>query len=82
MYSFETAEDFFAPAANWPAWQDTLDRHHSELEAIHQCLSDGDATAFMHRGKNAARGFGATGFCANPGLLYFPLAERRLEVHA
>ena len=42
-YSFETAEDFFAPAANWSAWQDTLDRHHSELETIHQCVSDAEA---------------------------------------
>lgn len=50
MYSFETAEDFFAPAANWPAWQDTLDRHHSELEAIHQCLSDEDSCTRRFRG--------------------------------
>lgn len=40
MYSFDTAEDFFAPAADWPAWRDTLARHRSELEAIHECLSD------------------------------------------
>ena len=39
-YSFETAEDFFAPAAFWTAWQDTLDRHQSEREAIHRCLLD------------------------------------------
>ena len=30
LYSFDTADDFFAPAANWSAWQDTLDRHQSE----------------------------------------------------
>ena len=40
VYSFETADDFFAPATNWPAWQDTLERHYSEREAIHQCLND------------------------------------------
>ncbi len=43
MYSFETAEDFFAPAEDWPAWQNTLDRHYSEREEIHQCLSDEEA---------------------------------------
>jgi len=40
MYSFDTTEDFFAPAAYWSAWQDTLDRHHLEREAIHRCLGD------------------------------------------
>ena len=50
MYSFETAEDFFAPAANWPAWQDTLDRHQSEREAILQCLSDEEACTRRFRG--------------------------------
>lgn len=40
LYSFDTAEDFFAPATNWSAWQDTLDRHQSEREIIHQCLID------------------------------------------
>ena len=50
MYSFETAEDFFAPAANWPAWQGTLDRHYSEREAIHQCLSDAEACTRRLRG--------------------------------
>lgn len=43
MYSFETTEDFFAPAADWPAWQDTLDRHYSERETIKQCLGDEEA---------------------------------------
>jgi len=41
-YSFETAEDFLAPAATWPAWQNTLERHRSERDAIYQCLSDED----------------------------------------
>jgi predicted transglutaminase-like cysteine proteinase len=50
LYSFETAEDFFAPAANWPAWQGTLDRHHSEREAIHQCLSDAEACSRRLKG--------------------------------
>jgi len=39
-YSFETSEDFFAPATDWPAWRDTLLRHQIEREAIHQCLGD------------------------------------------
>ena len=43
LYSFETAEDFLAPAASWPAWQDTLERHYFEREAIHQCFSDEEA---------------------------------------
>ena len=50
LYSFETAEDFFAPAANWPAWQDTLDRHYFERKAIHQCLSDEEACTRRLRG--------------------------------
>jgi len=49
-YSFETAGDFLAPAANWPAWQDTLDRHQSEREAIHQCLSDEEICTRRLRG--------------------------------
>ena len=50
MYSFETAEDFFAPAADWPAWQSALDRHYSEREAIHQCLSDEETCTRRLRG--------------------------------
>jgi len=50
MYSFETAEDFFAPASNWPAWQGTLDQHYSEREAIHQCLSDAEDCTRRLRG--------------------------------
>ena len=46
-YSFETADDFFAPAASWTAWQDTLDRHQTEREALRRCL--GDATACTRR---------------------------------
>jgi predicted transglutaminase-like cysteine proteinase len=42
-YSFASAEDFLAPAASWPAWQDTLDRHQSERPEIHECLADEDA---------------------------------------
>lgn len=49
-YSFETAEDFFAPATEWPAWRDTLDRHQSELEPIHKCLSGEEACARRLRG--------------------------------
>lgn len=49
-YSFDTAEDFFAPAANWPAWQDTLDRHQSERETIHECLNDEAACPRRLRG--------------------------------
>ena len=39
LYSFDTEDDFFAPATYWSAWQDTLDRHHSEREMINRCLS-------------------------------------------
>jgi predicted transglutaminase-like cysteine proteinase len=39
-YSFETSEDFFAPATDWPAWRDTLNRHQFEREVIHECLGD------------------------------------------
>lgn len=49
-YSFDTAEDFFAPADYWPAWQDTLDRHNSEREAIHRCLSDAEACSRRLKG--------------------------------
>ena len=49
-YSFETAEDFFAPAANWAAWQDTLDRHQSEREDIHRCMGDETACTGKLRG--------------------------------
>lgn len=42
-YTFESAEDFLAPAATWPAWQDMLNRHDAELQTIHQCLNDGEA---------------------------------------
>ncbi|MDJ0710910.1 MAG: transglutaminase-like cysteine peptidase [Woeseiaceae bacterium] len=45
LYSFDTAEDFFAPAASWAAWQDTLDRHRSEREALRQCLASEDSCA-------------------------------------
>jgi predicted transglutaminase-like cysteine proteinase len=50
MYSFETAEEFFAPAAAWPAWQDTLDRHYSERETVQQCLRDAEACPQRLRG--------------------------------
>lgn len=43
MYSFETDEDFFAVASEWPAWQNTLERHDSERAAIQQCLLDAEA---------------------------------------
>lgn len=50
LYSFETAEDFLAPAATWPAWQDTLDRHRAELAAIQDCLNDKEACTRPLRG--------------------------------
>ena len=50
LYSFETPEDFFAPAAHWSAWQDTLDRHHSERELIDRCLNDEGACTRRLRG--------------------------------
>jgi predicted transglutaminase-like cysteine proteinase len=49
-YSFETAEDFFAPAADWPAWRDTLERHQFQREEIHECLDDEEACARRLRG--------------------------------
>lgn len=49
-YSFDTADDFFGPAAYWVAWQDTLDRHQSERNAIHRCV--GDETACTGRLKS------------------------------
>ena len=50
LYSFETAEDFFAPATYWSAWQDTLERHQSERETIHRCLRDETACTRRLRG--------------------------------
>ena len=50
LYSFDTAEHFFAPAAYWSAWQDTLERHQSERETIHRCLSDETACTRRLRG--------------------------------
>ena len=50
LYSFDTAEDFFAPATHWSAWQDTLDRHQSERETIHQCVADETACTRRLRG--------------------------------
>lgn len=43
IYSFETAEDYFAAASDWPAWQSTLERHQFQRKAIHECLLDADA---------------------------------------
>ncbi|HNP62717.1 MAG TPA: transglutaminase-like cysteine peptidase [Woeseiaceae bacterium] len=40
LYSFDSAEDFLAPATVWPAWQDTLERHEVERRAIHLCVND------------------------------------------
>ena len=49
-YSFETTEDFFAVASDWPAWRNTLQRHHSQRETIQQCLLDAKACAPRLRG--------------------------------
>ena len=49
-YSFETADDFFAPATDWPAWRDTLERHRSERESFRKCLIDEEACARKLRG--------------------------------
>ncbi len=40
LYSFDTAEDWFAPAEHWSAWQDTLDQHEAQRYVISQCLND------------------------------------------
>ncbi|MCH9695340.1 MAG: transglutaminase-like cysteine peptidase [Gammaproteobacteria bacterium] len=45
VYSFDTAEDFFAPADSWPAWQETLDQHDSERQSIYECLNNAAACA-------------------------------------
>lgn len=48
-YTFETEDDFFAPAARWPAWKDTLDRHQIQREAIYECLGDEGACTARFR---------------------------------
>jgi predicted transglutaminase-like cysteine proteinase len=50
MYSFETTEDFFAVASEWPAWQNTLERHASERVTIQQCLDDAETCPRRLRG--------------------------------
>ena len=50
LYSFDSDQDFFAPASNWTAWQDTLDRHRSERESIQACLDDETTCAKRLRG--------------------------------
>ena len=47
MYSFDNADDYFAPAAFWSAWQDMLDRHQSQRTAIEACL--GNEKTCTHR---------------------------------
>ena len=49
-YSFDTADDFFAPADYWTAWQDILDRHQSERATIHRCVADATACSKRLRG--------------------------------
>ena len=46
MYSFDSDNDFLAPASSWLAWQNTLDRHQDERENIRRCLHS--ATACNH----------------------------------
>ncbi len=50
LYSFDTDDDFFARAADWPAWQDTLDRHAAERESIRRCVADNAACPLRLRG--------------------------------
>ena len=50
LYSFESDEDFFAPAANWAAWQDMLDRHRFQRQSIQECLDDETTCARRLRG--------------------------------
>ena len=40
LYSFDSAEDYFAPATSWTAWQETLDQHDAERTEIQACLGD------------------------------------------
>ena len=49
-YSFETDDDFFAAASEWPAWRHTLERHKSQREAIEQCLREKETCARRLRG--------------------------------
>lgn len=49
-YSFETADDYFAAASEWPAWQQTLERHQSQRDAIAQCLLEEEACERRLRG--------------------------------
>ena len=39
-YTFETPDDYFAPAASWTAWQAVLDQHELERADILRCLDD------------------------------------------
>ncbi len=50
LYSFDSAEDFLAPAAVWPAWRETLVRHETEREEIHRCVLDIEACAGRIKG--------------------------------
>jgi len=50
LYSFESDEDFFAPAASWAAWHDMLDRHQFQRQSIQECLDDETTCARRLRG--------------------------------
>lgn len=39
-YSFETPDDYLAPAASWTALQEVLTQHEADRETIQQCLED------------------------------------------
>lgn len=40
QYTFETPDDYLAPAATWTDWQAVLDQHEKEREAIQLCVAD------------------------------------------
>lgn len=40
QYSFETPDDYLAPAATWADWQAVLDQHETERETIQLCVAD------------------------------------------
>ena len=41
-YSFETPDDFLAPAADWVDWKNVLDQHALEREQLQPCLDDAE----------------------------------------
>lgn len=49
-YSFEATDDYLAPAAAWPAWQQVLIQHELEREALQRCVDSKDECSRRMRG--------------------------------